>query len=253
MLAAERRNMILEKLQEEKKVVVNELSLIFQVSEETIRRDLDKLDKEGLAVKSYGGAVINENNNIDLPFNVRKKKNALGKRKIAEIVERMIRDGDSIILDASSTAVFIAKELKSKERLTVITNSIEVLVELSDVSGWDIISCGGSMKEKSLALVGPKTVEGLQSYNADKLIMSCKGIDLEKGVTDTNELFAEVKRAMIKSVRLSILAVDNSKFDKVAFLNICENNQIDIVITDKKPEPKWLEYFEKLDIECVFE
>ena len=74
MLAAERRNMILEKLQDEKKVVVSELSGLFDVSEETIRRDLDKLDKEGLAVKSYGGAILNENASIDMPFNVRKKK-----------------------------------------------------------------------------------------------------------------------------------------------------------------------------------
>lgn len=161
MLAVERRNLILEKLQEDKKVIVSELSQEFQVSEETIRRDLDKLDKDGLAVKSYGGAVLNENTSLDMPFNIRKKNNPAGKQKIAKIVETLIEDGDHIILDPSTTAVFIAKALKQKERLTVITNSIEVILELSDVADWNIISSGGSLKEGYLALVGPRAIEGL--------------------------------------------------------------------------------------------
>ena len=88
MLALERRNLILEKLQEEKRVVVSELSQLYSVSEETIRRDLDKLEKEGLATKSYGGAVINEDVGIDLPFNIRKNQNVQGKQKMAEIAAR---------------------------------------------------------------------------------------------------------------------------------------------------------------------
>ena len=142
MLALERRNLILEKLQEEKRVVVSELSQLYGVSEETIRRDLDKLDKDGLAVKSYGGAVINENTSIDMPFNVRKKKNVAGKQKIAELIAEMIQDGDHIAIDASTTSVFIAKAIRQKERITLVTNSIEIIIELADVSDWDIISSG---------------------------------------------------------------------------------------------------------------
>ena len=147
MLALERRNLILEKLQNEKRVVVSELSQLYGVSEETIRRDLDKLEKEGLAIKSYGGAVINEDVSIDLPFNVRKNQNVVGKQKMAEIVASLVHDGEHLLLDASTTAVFVAKALKEKERLTVITNSMEILLELADVSGWNIISTGGMMKE----------------------------------------------------------------------------------------------------------
>lgn len=138
MLALERRNRILEKLQEEKRVVVSELSQLYDVSEETIRRDLEKLEKDGLATKSYGGAVINENINIDMPFNVRKNRNVVGKQKIAEIVASMVQDGEHIFLDASTTAVFVAKAIKSRERMTVITNSIEIIIELSDVSDWNL-------------------------------------------------------------------------------------------------------------------
>src|SRR5699024_700173 len=130
MLALERRNLILEKLQTEKRVVVSELSQLYNVTEVTIRQDLDKLEIEGFATKSYGGAVINEDVSIDLPFNVRKNQNVVGKQKMAEIAASLVQDGDHLFLDASTTAVFIAKALKEKERLTLITNSIEILIEL---------------------------------------------------------------------------------------------------------------------------
>ncbi len=252
MLALERRNRILEKLQEEKRVVVSELSTQFGVSEETIRRDLEKLEKEGLATKSYGGAVLNENASIDMPFNVRKKANVAGKQRIAELVASRVHDGDHIILDASSTAVFIAKALKEKEHLTVITNSIEIIIELSDVSDWNIICSGGSLREGYLALVGPKTAEGISSFNADKAILSCKGIDLVKGVTDGNEMFSQAKQVMMQSAQETILAIDSSKFDRVAFSKLCSADAMDVVITDHKPDERWLSFFRRSHVECVY-
>ncbi|MBO5336557.1 MAG: DeoR/GlpR transcriptional regulator [Lachnospiraceae bacterium] len=252
MLAAERRNLILEKLQDEKRVVVNELSEQFGVSEETIRRDLDRLDKEGLATKTYGGAVLAENNNTDMPFNVRKKKNMQGKRIIADIIQELISDGDHIIVDPSTTAVSIVKALKGKKRLTVVTNSIEVLVELSDASGWDVIATGGTLRENYLALVGPKAVESINSFNVDKVILSCKGIDMEKGITDANEMFSQVKKAMLHSASQKILAVDSTKFEKIAFSQICEVSGIDMVVTDVRPSDAWMEYFKDKGIVCLY-
>jgi DeoR/GlpR family transcriptional regulator of sugar metabolism len=252
MLALERRNQILEQLQEEKRVVVSDLSRKFGVSEETIRRDLDKLDKDGVAVKSYGGAVFNESSSIDMPFNVRKKRNVAGKQKIAELVAGLINDGDHIILDASTTAVFIAKAIKAKEHLTVITNSIEIVIELSDVSDWNIISSGGSLKEGYLALVGPQAVEGLSAFNVEKAFMSCKGLSAEKGITEGNEQFAQTKQVMMKSSDSKILTVDSSKFDKVAFSKVCDVKDIDIIVTDEKPTATWLELFEHYGIKCLY-
>lgn len=252
MLAAERRNLILEKLQTEKKVVVSELSDLFQVSEETIRRDLDKLDKEGLAVKGYGGAVLVENNNVDMPFNVRKKKNMQGKRIIANIIKDLISDGDHIIVDPSTTAVAIVKALREKKRLTIVTNSIEVLVELTDVTGWDVISTGGTLRENYLALVGPRALDGINAFNADKVILSCKGIDMDKGITDANEMFSQVKRAMLHSAKQKILAVDYTKFEKIAFSQICNIWDLDMVVTDVRPSDAWMEYFKDKGITCLY-
>lgn len=252
MLAAERRTLILEKLMDEKKVVVSELGELFGVSEETIRRDLDRLTKEGMAIKSYGGAVLNENNNIDMPFHVRQKKNLAGKQKIAMLIADLIEDGDHIILDPSTTAVSIVKSIRNKERLTIVTNSIEVLVELGETEGWDIISTGGTLKENYLALVGPRAMEGISSFHADKLVLSCKGIDMEQGITDANDMFSQVKQTMLRAAKQKILAVDCTKFNKVAFSQICRIEDIDMVVTDIRPSDSWLRYFEERGIKCLY-
>lgn len=252
MLALERRNLILEKLQEEKRVVVSELSQLYNVSEETIRRDLDKLEKEGLAIKSYGGAVINEDVSIDLPFNVRKNQNVAGKQKMAEIVASLVHDGEHLFLDASTTAVFVAKALKEKERLTVITNSMEILLELSDVSGWNIISTGGMMKEGYLAFLGSRTEEVIRSYYVDTAIVSCKALDTSWGIMESQEAFGSAKKAMIASGRRKILVVDSTKFDQTAFSVAGNLRDVEIVVTDTKPSEKWLKLFEESGVECRY-
>lgn len=252
MLAIERRNEILMKLQAERRVVVSELSQLYDVSEETIRRDLEKLVNEGVAIKSYGGAVINENANLEVPFNIRKNYNVIGKQKIAEQIAAMVKDGESLMLDASSTAVYIAKALKEKKNLTVITNSIEIIVELMDMPEWKVLSTGGLSREGSFALVGPQTDKMLKSYHVDKAVISCKGFDLESGITDSDELHANNKITMLDAAGKKILAVDKSKFDKTAFTAIGALDDITTVVTDEEPDRRWLQAFEEAGIECVY-
>lgn len=252
MLAIERKNRILEILQEEKKVVVTELSKTFDVSEETIRRDLDKLEKEGYVVKAYGGAVLNDNQLMELPFIVRKKANVEAKQKIASLISEQIHDGDRIVLDASSTALFVLKHIKDKKNITLITNSVEILVESAETSGWSIYSTGGLMQEGSLALFGPSADKMLASFHVDKAIISCKGIDMNGGITDSNEMHALTKSNMLKGVNTRIIAVDSSKFDKISFAKICDVANIDVIVTDKKPSAVWMETFNKYGIEVIF-
>ncbi len=252
MLAIERRNEILEKLQAERRVVVSELSQIYEVSEETIRRDLEKLVNDGFAIKSYGGAVINESINIDLPFNIRKNHNVIGKQYIAEAIASRIHDGESVMLDASSTAVYVAKALKGKKNLTLITNSIEIIVELFDVPDLTVLSTGGVSRGGSFALVGPQTDKMLRSYHVDKAVISCKGFDLSSGITDSDELLANNKKTMLDSAKEKILAVDSSKLGKTAFTVVGMPEDITTVVTDKRPPSKWLQVFKELGIECIY-
>ncbi len=252
MLAIERRKEILIKLQAERRVVVSELSQLYDVSEETIRRDLEKLVNDGVAIKSYGGAVINENSNLDLPFNIRKNRNVIGKQRIAEAIVAMVKDGDSIMLDASSTAVYIAKALKEKKNLTVITNSIEIIIELLDMPEWQVFSTGGLTREGSFALVGPQTDKMLRSFHVDKAIISCKGISMDKSITDSDELHANNKLTMLEAARMKILAVDSTKLDKMAFTVIGTLDDITTVVTDEKPEARWIQLFEEIGVECIY-
>lgn len=150
MLAIERRSEILTKLQQEGKVLVNDLSKLYQVTEETIRRDLEKLEVEGIVRKTYGGAVLVETLNVDLPYYVRKQTNVQSKENIASKIAELIQDGDHIMLDASSTAVYVIKRIKQLKNITIITNSIEILLELADVTGWKVFSTGGTMKKEHL-------------------------------------------------------------------------------------------------------
>jgi len=252
MLAIERRNKILAILQKESRVVVSDLSKAFHVTEETIRRDLEKLEKDGFAKKAYGGAIINESVNVDLPFTVRKTTNVSGKQEIAEIIASMIQDGDHIMLDASSTAVYIAKQLKNKKNLTIITNSIEILLELSEVTGWKVLSTGGVMKEGSLSLVGYQAEKMISSFHVDKAIISCKGLDIEKGITDSNEMEAHIKKLMFDNANVKIVAADSTKFDRISFTKICDLSEIDMIVTDVTLDQKWNDITNSLNIETNF-
>lgn len=252
MLALERRNLILEQLQDQKKVVVSELSQQFSVSEETIRRDLEKLEQEGYATKSYGGAVLNENVAFDMPLNIRSKKNVLAKQKIAKLAAQLIHDGDHIMLDASSTALFIAKAIKDKQRLTVVTNSIEIMLELADIPDWTVISSGGILKSGYLALLGPQAERFIRSYYVDIAFVSCKALDKELGILESMENFTSMKRAVIECSAKCYLALDSSKFGKTAFARTGGIEMVDGIITDQCPEGDWTEYLQKKGIDCIY-
>ena len=252
MLAIERRNAILAKLNAQGKVIVTDLSREFDVTEETIRRDLEKLDNEGLAKKTYGGAVSNQNLNIDLPYNVRKRANVELKQKIAEKIAEMIHDGDYIMLDASSTAIYVTKYIADRKNITLITNSVEVMLELADKSDWNILSTGGSLKKGALSLVGASAERMIRGFHVDLAICSSKGIDLNIGVTDSNEKDSEIKRAIFGAANRKILAVDSTKFDKISFVRVCDMADIDVVVTDSQPTERWIEHFKDKNVELVY-
>lgn len=252
MLAIERRNIILEQLQREKRVLVSELSTGFNVSEETIRRDLEKLSEDGFVIKTYGGAVLNENNYVDLPFVIRKNTNVAEKQEIGKLISTLIQDGEHIMLDFSSTAVCATQYLKEKHGLTIITNSVEVLIEMSEVAGFNVISTGGVLKEGTLALTGPQVDKAFASYHVDTAVFSAKGIDLVAGVSDSNESNAYIKRTFITAAERKILAIDHTKFDKKALVHICNLRDITHVVTDSKPSDEWLDSLSAYNIACVY-
>lgn len=252
MLAIERKNEILNKLRTDQRVLVSELAAFYHVTEETIRRDLDKLEKEGYATKTYGGAILGNSTKTDLSYTIRNKTNVEAKNTIAMLASKLVEDGDHLMLDDSSTSLFLAKKLKGKKNLTIITNSVELVVELSTVETWTIILTGGRLKPDSLALVGEQTQTSLRRYHVDKMIFSCKGISPSAGITDSNEFHAQTKQSMIAGAQQRILIIDSSKFDKISFVEIADLSAVDIVVTNTQPSDAWLRLFEESGTQCIY-
>ncbi len=251
MLAAERRNEILTQLRQEGRVIVADLSKKYDVTEETIRRDLEKIEQDGFAERTYGGAVLKENSKDELPFLVRKRANVEAKKRIAARIGGMIEDGDRIMLDASTTALFVAKQIRQKKDITVITNSIEILLELSDVEGWRVMSTGGTLRPEALSLLGYQAERMVSEFYVDKAIISCKGIDFHKGISDFNERESGLKKQMLASASTRILAVDGNKFGKVSFTKILDFAELDMIVTDYELDEAWLEKLEDCKVEVV--
>lgn len=252
MLPIERRGEILRKLMMDGKVVVSELAELYEVTEETIRRDLEKLEADGHAKKTYGGAVRNDSMTVDLPYTVRKKTNVAGKKYIAERIGELICDSDSLLLDASTTALFTVKSISDKRNLTVVTNSAAILLELPQGNDWSVISTGGRYCAEGMYFCGNACEDVVRKYNVDYAILSCKGLDMERGVTDTRETVADFKRAFLRSAKEVILAVDHTKFEQVSFVNLCGFDAIDTVVTDREPTDAWKAFFAEHNIRLIY-
>lgn len=243
MLALERRSEILKLIQQKQTVTVSELSQSFGVTDETIRRDLERLESAGGIVRTYGGAMLSKGDNarIEQPSNVRKQTNTTAKKTIAAMAADLIQDGESVMLDDSSTSLFIARELKRKRNLTIITNSVDILLEVANVSGWSVMSTGGVLKARSMSFIGNQAEALIANYHVDKAIVSCKGLDLEHGFTESSEPSALVKRSMIRAAKQVILAVDHSKFDLISFVQIAHLDRATTIITDVAPDQRWID------------
>ncbi|HLV09254.1 MAG TPA: DeoR/GlpR family DNA-binding transcription regulator [Halanaerobiales bacterium] len=245
MLAEERRQEILKTLKEKESVHVAELSKILSVTEETIRRDLDILDERKLLKRIHGGAIpVKISNKTELSFDIRRNKNIEEKERIAIKSLKLIDEGDTIFLDASSTSLFLAREIKNLNNVTVITNSVRIVFELSNTNSITVISTGGMLRSNSLSFVGPLANAGLKKYFADKLFASCKGISLEYGATDSSELEIEVKNSMIKQAKRVIIIADHTKINETGLTQFAPIEEIDTIISDDQINRSTKEEFE---------
>jgi DeoR/GlpR family transcriptional regulator of sugar metabolism len=251
MLGMERRQKIVDLIQKDRKIYVSRLSQLFDVTEETIRRDLEKLEVENKLTRTYGGAVLTQHTNEDLPFPKRESINRELKQKIALKAAELINDGDTIMMDTSSTCLELMEALQDKKGLTIITNSIKIPYNFVN-SNFNIISTGGTLRAHSLALVGPVAHDTLQNYYVDMAVMSCKGLSLDKGIMESNEPESELKKSMVKQAEKFILLADHTKFNKTAFIKFCDFLDIDYIITDCAPSENWLELFIKYNIQIIY-
>lgn len=252
MVAKDRLIAIKEKLRADNKVVVTELSNQFQVTEETIRRDLDKLENEGFLTRTFGGAVLNETSQREgVHFYQRAAIHLAEKKKMAESFSEILSTKMTIVADASSTVMEALKLLRDSSEITVLTTSTEVFRELAH-SNINVISTGGTFNKSSLSLRGQIAKENIKKYHVDILLISCKGVDLEKGVTDSNEGEAIVKKVMVGQASEVALFADHHKLNKMAFTHLLDLKEIDYLVTDQKPDDEWIRFCEENQIRLVY-
>ncbi|MCR4944004.1 MAG: DeoR/GlpR family DNA-binding transcription regulator [Clostridium sp.] len=252
MLPRERLDIIKNIVKIEKKLYVSKLSEKFNVTEETIRRDLEKLEKEGLVTRTYGGAILNSNTgNEDIQFPRRTRINEELKRDIALKALEYIAPGITIAADSSTTVLELLSTIKNRNDVTVITNSVEGLMELSD-SYVNVLATGGNLKQNLKSLQGPITKNTLLNYNVDITLLSCNAIDMKKGILEANEAESEIKKIMKKQADKTILLVDHTKFNKSSLVKMFDFKDLDIIITDREPDEEWKEFLNKNKIEVVF-
>jgi DeoR/GlpR family transcriptional regulator of sugar metabolism len=217
-------------------ITVAELKSEFGISAMTARRDLNELERLGLARRSHGGAVAVSFSAHESDFESRMHAASDVKRDLARVAAGFVKPGGSVFLDGSSTSYYIAEELTSSDLpITVITNSLPVLQRLAEVDGRKIavVASGGELRQRSQSFLGPDAVRTIKTRFADIAFISSKGISADDQLTDADALAAEVKRTMIAHAEQRVLVFDATKLDTRGLTTICDLAELTTVVTDE--------------------
>jgi DeoR/GlpR family transcriptional regulator of sugar metabolism len=231
LLPNERRKWILDQLSKDEKIDIDQLAEQCRVSAMTIRRDLSLLEEEEKIIRTFGGAILNKPLIVETPFLTKEGKYSRQKRRIAEKAMSLVSDHSTILLDSGTTTLEIARLLKEKKNLTVITNDIKIAAELMD-SEVKVIVAGGELQNNVGALFGPITEQILKNIHVDLFFLGAHAVHLDAGITVTTFEKASIKKLMIEAAGTTWLVADSSKFDQKSFTKVCDLSSLDGVITD---------------------
>lgn len=253
MLVEERRRHILKLLDHAKRVTVRELSDIFGVSTVTVRGDLEVLEQLGALVRSHGGAVKPHSPAPDLPISLKETLRQMEKAKIGAVAASMIHDGDTVIFDSGTTTAAVGRCVAGLglESLTVITNALNIALELANLPNVRIIMLGGILRGAALSMVGPHAEQALSNLNADRMFLGVDGIDPEVGLTTPDLLEAQLSALMIRVSREVIAVADSTKFMHRSLSVIAKLDSIHKLVTDEGIPPEMLEAMEAASVEVI--
>lgn len=251
MFALERQKKIMESLSRDGSVLVSKLSVELGVTEETIRRDLEKLEKQENLRRTHGGAVPIDETTFELSLEKRKSTNVESKMRLAKAAVQKVVSGDTVFLDASTTTFFMAKELKGLKNITVITNSIRVVNELAGVEGIKIIAVGGvaSRNQSFVGNLAEKSIE--DNYFANKMFFSSKGITAEMGILDSNEEECGIKKKMMNNSTEKFYICDKTKVGRIGFVKLADFSTINCLITDTELDEKITQKLLDSEVETI--
>lgn len=232
MNSIERRKNILKHAMRDKSVLVEDLAVDFGVSTVTIRSDLKFLDHKNLLVRTHGGAVLSNPLSRELSFDEKSRRRNSVKQKIALLVESLIKEGDSIILDSGTTTAEVALLLRNYGQLMVMTNGLNVAQNLLGAEGVEIHMTGGKLRQKTLSFYGKTAEENLSNFHFNKVVLGGDAFDINVGVTTHFEQEANLNRNMCNVANQIIVAIDSSKFNRTSVYKIIDPADIDIMVTD---------------------
>lgn len=236
--APERREAILQLLAQDGSVSVAALAGRLNVSEVTVRKDLAWLEERQHLVRTHGGAMAAGRRSSELAFEVRQALNRPEKEAIGAAAAALVHDGESICLDASTTALEVARHLKGHTELTIVTNGLRIAAELAGLPGLTVLMPGGRVRWEAFSLVGTWGEPLFRNVNIQRAFVGAVGFTLEQSLTDVTEEEAQAKRAMVGAAREVVALIDHSKWGRVAFATFCDLDQITRVITDvRAPRP----------------
>ena len=230
LLPGERQQRIRQLLLEHGVLRINELAEQFSVSDMTIRRDLEVLEEAGHLERTFGGAIVSDQAAFESSYAVRLNTRAPQKQAIASYAKTLIQEGDTIALDASTTALALAREI-TKQRVTIITNSLDIALELRSATARVILT-GGYLRQVAGSFAGPLAVASLARLRVDQAFISAKAVSVQDGLMDSDLDEAEVKRAMMRSAAKVTALLDTKKYGKRALGRICSLDALDLIISD---------------------
>jgi DeoR/GlpR family transcriptional regulator of sugar metabolism len=251
MLAEQRRLKILELLQEEGSARVSDLSKTFDVSEPTIRQDLEKLETEGFIVREHGGAFLKSVPQQVASFALQHQENMDKKACIGKKAAEFIHDWDAIILDSGSTTTEVAKNLSQKQHVKIVTNALNIALLLGSHPFFEVLVTGGEFKAPTLSLTGEIAANFFRQFHVDKLFLATAGISWETGLTYPGLSDLPVKKAMIDSASEVYLVADSTKIGQAAFASLGGLDLITYFITDDGISSADRKLFEQKGVEVI--
>ena len=248
---SQRREQILQLLVAQGAVQVSDLVPKMGVSAVTIRSDLSALESQGLATRAYGGARLVRTPPLEQNMRQKDALNAPLKESIGVAAAALVEPGDNIIIDSGTTTVHMARHLREVERVTIMTNGLNIAWELADGTGAALMLTGGLLRKESLSLQGPQAEACLNAYSFDKLFLGVDGFDLQFGLTTHHEAEASLNHRMVERARKVIVLTDASKFGRVSLHRIALLDRVHTVITDAGISAEYRNGLQRLGIEVI--
>lgn len=250
LLAAERRLKIIALAKEVGKIDALNAAERFGVAVETIRRDLDLLQRQGVMRRVHGGGILTDRIQSELSVEIRRSQNHVIKQQIAEVAANYIPKSGTVIVDAGTTTELLAPYLRNRSDLTVVTNSLNLSIAIGETK-TNVILLGGRIRPVTLSAVGTLAINMVSSLHASVCFIGTNGIDWQAGFTTPDLDEAQVKRIMIQNSQETIVLADHTKFSKIYTSSFASEGEVDRIITDVGAPLDQVEHLRKSEVEVV--